>query len=181
MYEEVLLVVFVTIIGVILFVWDSKPVVKYSPNVNVNSQGQGLRGYKIFDEGWVGLSNLHYKVGQTVSMKELPLLGKRGFHFCLNAFDCTAYRPCHKYNKYALVEALGEVHFDGTEAVTNELAIIKELSHNEFVALCKSTQVSHADNQQKPIVTLQNGARYWHTTDNKLIRWESAFRYAVQK
>src|SRR5665648_353257 len=174
---------FAVLIGIVTFVmeWNRRPRITYLMNVDIHQRG--LLGYKILDEGWKR-GDVQYKLGQTVCMQQSPILGERGFHFCLNAFDCLRYYACNEFNKFALVEALGEVYFDGTKAVSDKLATVKEFTRDQFIALCKQTQVEYfrpnnpSNDRRTTIITLANNAHYWHT-DGKLIRWKSAFTHTA--
>ena len=110
--------------------------------VPIDSSERGVIGYKIFDSKWK-CRGLQYIRGERISMTSLPELCRRGFHFCLNANDCRSYYTTDLTvnNKFAIVEAVGALEFDGYKAATNALKINKELSRQEFLKLCETDQV----------------------------------------
>ena len=66
-------------------------------------------------------------------MKEVPIVCKRGFHFCERAVDCFNYYAFSPKNKVAEIEALGDIDSDGSISCTNKLHIIREISWQEIL------------------------------------------------
>ena len=82
-----------------------------------------------------------FEEGKTYELKELPILCKRGFHFCKELVLTLQYYPVKKditENLYAEVEVLGDVEFEQPhqhKGCTNRLRIIRFLTDDEVKAL----------------------------------------------
>lgn len=97
-----------------------------------------IKGYKVFGPDWVcdpSGTPFQYEVGKTYDMKEVPIVCKRGFHFCARAADCFNYYDFDPKNKVAEVEALGDIDSDGPVSCTNKIHIIREISWQELQQL----------------------------------------------
>ena len=97
-----------------------------------------IKGYKVFGPGWVcdpAGTPFRYAVGETYEMKEVPIVCKRGFHFCAGAADCFKYYAFSPKNKVAEVEALGDIDSDGSISCTNKIHIIREIPWQEIQQL----------------------------------------------
>ena len=97
-----------------------------------------IKGYKVFGPGWIcdpAGTPFQYAVGETYEMKEVPIVCKRGFHFCERAVDCFNYYAFSPKNKVAEVEALGDIDSDGSKSCTNKLHIIREIPWQEILDL----------------------------------------------
>lgn len=86
------------------------------------------RGYKVFNNDWTCL-NMHYKVGETYTMDEEPIMCKRGFHYCTDLIDCFIYYAFDPNTKVAEIEARGDVVRSGgnTKCCTNCIKILREI------------------------------------------------------
>ena len=97
-----------------------------------------IKGYKVFGPGWicdpVG-TPFQYAVGETYEMEEVPIVCKRGFHFCERAVDCFNYYGFDPKNKVAEIEALGDIDSDGSKSCTNKIHIIREIPWQEILDL----------------------------------------------
>ena len=71
-------------------------------------------------------------------MEEVPIVCKRGFHFCERAVDCFNYYAFSPKNKVAEIEALGDIDSDGSKSCTNKIHIIREISWQEILDLVNS-------------------------------------------
>lgn len=68
-------------------------------------------------------------------MEEVPIVCKRGFHFCARAADCFNYYGFDPKNKVAEIEALGDIDSDGSISCTNKIHIIREIPWQEIQQL----------------------------------------------
>jgi len=97
-----------------------------------------MKAYKVFDPNWQ-CRDFQYKVGETYTMKESPVLCEKGFHACKKVSDCFSYYTFDPKNKVAEVELLGEiVGEDGDKQATNAIKIVKEISWVEMLELANS-------------------------------------------
>ena len=97
-----------------------------------------IKGYKVFGPGWIcdpAGTPFRYAVGETYEMEEVPIVCKRGFHFCARAADCFNYYAFSPKNKVAEIEALGDIDSDGSISCTNKIHIIREISWQEILDL----------------------------------------------
>ena len=97
-----------------------------------------IKGYKVFGPGWIcdpAGTPFRYAVGETYEMEEVPIVCKRGFHFCARAADCFNYYGFDPKNKVAEIEALGDIDSDGSISCTNKIHIIREISWQELQQL----------------------------------------------
>lgn len=69
-----------------------------------------------------------YKVGQTYSMKESPIICERGFHFCQKASDVLNYYEYNSEFKLLLVKSLGDVDVCYDKVSTNKIEILSEIT-----------------------------------------------------
>ena len=73
---------------------------------------------------------------KTFEMKDKPIICTRGFHFCEYPLDVFSYYIPNATNKYALVEASGDIDREivGNEkACTNKLYIKEELTLSDML------------------------------------------------
>lgn len=92
----------------------------------------------MFGPGWIcdpAGTPFRYAVGETYEMEEVPIVCKRGFHFCERAVDCFNYYGFDPKNKVAEIEALGDIDSDGSKSCTNKIHIIREISWQEILYL----------------------------------------------
>ena len=68
-------------------------------------------------------------------MEEVPIVCKRGFHFCERAVDCFNYYAFSPKNKVAEIEALGDIDSDGIKSCTNKIHIVREITWHELLDL----------------------------------------------
>ena len=97
-----------------------------------------IKGYKVFGPGWVcdpAGTPFRYAVGETYEMEEVPIVCKRGFHFCARAVDCFNYYDFDPKNKVAEIEALGDIDSNGSTSCTNKIRIIREIPWQEILDL----------------------------------------------
>ena len=97
-----------------------------------------IKGYKVFGPGWIcdpAGTPFQYAVGETYEMEEVPIVCKRGFHFCERAADCFNYYDFDPKNKVAEIEALGDIDSDGSKSCTNKIHIIREIPWQEILDL----------------------------------------------
>jgi len=162
------LLMFTAVLIASICLWDIVNWVELNRVVRapIDPKEKGVVGYKIFDQNW-RCRDIQYHLGERISREQVPSLCVRGFHFCLNAKSCAVYcdyQDSPEGCKFAMVEAVGEIRFDGGKAATNVLNIVKELSCEEFMELCKETQVvlPHPRNRDGDILKFANGVtRMW--------------------
>jgi len=90
-------------------------------------------GYKGFNEN-LQCRNFQYKEGETYECDELVIC-LFGFHFCdvpINVFNY--YNQ--KTDKYAIIEALGDIRHKDDKFVTNKIKIVKVLTKEELIQEC---------------------------------------------
>ena len=95
-----------------------------------------MRGYKVFNPDWT-CKNFKFEVGKTYEMDETPKCCSRGFHFCTELNDCFNYYSFDENNKFAEIEALGEIDSDadGRKSCTNKIKIVREISWEEVMRM----------------------------------------------
>lgn len=131
-----------------------------------------MKGYKIFDQNW-RCRGFQYAVGETATTTEVLVVCKGGLHFCTRALDCLQYYNLNDTNHYAEVEAVGDVVSHHDKFVTNRLLVVRELTRDEFAALCHGTIVMWHDNGAKysehTYVLGERHGRYkkWHDNGAK--------------
>ena len=97
-----------------------------------------IKGYKVFGPGWIcdpAGAPFQYAVGETYEMEEVPIICECGFHFCERAVDCFNYYGFDPKNKFAEIEALGDIDSDGSKSCTNKIHIIREIPWQEILDL----------------------------------------------
>lgn len=92
------------------------------------------RGYKVFNNDWTCL-NMQYKVGETYTMDEEPIMCKRGFHYCTDLIDCFNYYPFDPDKKVAEIEVRGDVvrSYENTKCCTNCIKILREIPWSDVI------------------------------------------------
>lgn len=103
-----------------------------------------MKAYKSFDSDWK-CQGFQYEVGKTYKHKGEIKLCISGFHACKNPIDVFTYYPCVPWGKFAEVELSGEIKGeDDDKQVASKITIVKELSFDEFVELCKKYGISRS-------------------------------------
>ena len=95
-----------------------------------------VKGFKVFGPGWIcdpAGTPFRYAVGETYEMEEVPIVCKRGFHFCERAVDCFNYYDFNPKNKVAEVEAIGIIDSDESKSCTNKIHIVREITWHELL------------------------------------------------
>ena len=95
-----------------------------------------IKGYKSFDIG-LKCRGFQYEIGQTYKHNGKIQLCVSGFHFGKKATDCLYYRSAFE-SEFAEIEATGKVIEDEDKCVTNEIRIVRLISHSEFSELVNS-------------------------------------------
>lgn len=93
-----------------------------------------IKGYKVFNPDW-SCRGFQYEVGKTFKHDGSIKMCREGFHFCRNILDCFSYYDFDSDNKVAEVEAIGNVETRGNKSVTDEIAIVRELTWYEVLDL----------------------------------------------
>lgn len=104
-----------------------------------------MKGYKIFDAN-LQCRGFQYKVGAVAETTEKLEFHKSGLHFCTRALDCLRYYSLNDKYRYAEVEAVGVVKSVGDICVTDSLLVVRELSCEEFAALCSGVLIAYGKN-----------------------------------
>lgn len=94
-----------------------------------------MNGYKIFDNDWMS-HGVQYQLGATTETSDMSL------QFYLQALACLQYDRLLSTNHYAEVEA-GDVDFTQGKYTTNSLRVVREMTRDEFAALCTGTLTSY--------------------------------------
>ncbi len=103
-----------------------------------------FKAFKAFDRD-LSCLNFLFKEGETYEIPGVPILCRRGFHFCKDLILTLEYYPiskCITENKYAEVEILGEYVFEKPtmhKGVTNILKIVRVFSDEEIIEYIKNT------------------------------------------
>lgn len=106
-----------------------------------------VKGYKMFNSDWT-CREFKYEVGKTYKTDEPISLCEKGFHFCKELTQCFSHYDCVTWNKFAEVEATGNVIVGEDKFVTNEIRIVREIPFSEIVEIIKqniSTAVNYSD------------------------------------
>lgn len=93
-----------------------------------------MKGYKVFDSNW-SCKGMQYKVGEKFEMIEKPIICMRGYHFCKKIVDCFNYYNFSPSNKFAEIEAYGDIVCEEEKCCTNKIKIIRELSWKEVLKI----------------------------------------------
>ena len=101
------------------------------------------KGYKAFNKEWK-CQNKQYKVGKTYTLpkNQKMKICNKGFHFCKQGVDVLEYYPNFLENKYALIEAIGEVTIENNKSVCRKIKIVKEVSKEEIIRSFESTSTT---------------------------------------
>ena len=96
------------------------------------ARGASMKGYKAFDKN-LSCREFQFEVGQTYRHDGDIELCRSGFHFCEKLADCYSHYP--DGSRVCEVEATGKVVTgpDG-KSVTDEIAIVRELTANEILS-----------------------------------------------
>ena len=96
-------------------------------------------GYKVFNTDWT-CREFQFEVGKIFEEDVKPVCCERGFHFCTKASDCFSYYSFDPNNKFAEVEAFGDIdnEEDDTKHCTNKIKIIREIEWQELLELVNS-------------------------------------------
>lgn len=99
-----------------------------------------------------------------------------GLHFCPRAIDCLRYYSLKDDRRYAEVEAEGDVVTWEDECATNRLRVVRELSREEFAALCTGTLTWNEGGQKVKECHYESGLPHgqctvWHRSSAKSNEW----------
>ena len=97
-------------------------------------------GYKGFNSQLQGYNKFQFEEGKTYEITGTLEMCKNGFHFCDIPLHVLEFYKNINDNKYAIIEALGEIAVDisSKKLVTNKIKISKVISYEEFIQLCKN-------------------------------------------
>ena len=98
-------------------------------------------GYKIFNNDWTCnnykygddddvVGSIHYCDGTIERCKN-------GLHFCENPLSCIEYYAPVQWNKFAKINAYGEVKKEGNKSVAKIIKITDIYTFDEFIDLCQ--------------------------------------------
>ena len=121
-----------------------------------------MKGYKAFNADMT-CQGFRYEVGKEYEMDDCELCS-HGFHFCENIADCFKY-----YNsadtRFAVVEAYGDIQksTDDSKCVTNKIRIVKEIPHDEAVAMSNTGNRNTGNCNTGNWNTGNRNTGYWNT------------------
>ena len=134
-------------------------------------------GYKGFNAQLQGYNKFQFEEGNTYEITGTLEMCKNGFHFCDMPINVLEFYTNTNNNKYAIIEALGEIAVDkmSKKLVTNKIKIIKVISYEELMQLCKNAVFKvktgnyyfdensnyHRENDL-PAVERANGSKAWY-------------------
>jgi len=97
-------------------------------------------GYKGFNAQLQGYNKFQFEEGKTYEITGTLEMCKNGFHFCDMPINVFTFYKNTDNNKYAIIEALGEIAVDisSKKLVTNKIKISKVISYEAFIQLCKN-------------------------------------------
>ena len=135
-----------------------------------------MKAYKVFDPNWQ-CRDFQYKVGETYTMKESPVLCEKGFHACKKVSDCFSYYTFDPKNKVAEVELLGEiVGEDGDKQATNAIKIVKEISWVEMLELANSGNQNSGNRNSGDQNSGHRNSGNWNSGHQNSGNWNSGDR-----
>ena len=88
-----------------------------------------MKGYKAFNSD-LTCRGFQYEIGKTYEMDELPIICKRGFHFCTDIATCYKFYNMSEDTRICEIEAIGDIdsNEDKMKYCTNKIRIIKEIT-----------------------------------------------------
>ena len=87
-------------------------------------------GYKAFNQD-LTCRGFQYEIGKTYSIKGLPILCQKGFHFCKNIADTYRYYPMSDNTRICKIEAIGEIVTENNmKYCTNKIKILEEITND---------------------------------------------------
>jgi len=89
-----------------------------------------IMGYKAFNSDWT-CNGFKYEIGKTYKTDNITICQK-GFHFCKSPLDVFNYYQSMNTQKYAIIEASGEIIDQGDKSVCSEIRIVQEISTLEL-------------------------------------------------
>jgi len=124
-----------------------------------------MKGYKAFDKD-LKCRDFQFEIGKTYKHNGNIELCKSGFHFCRKCADCHNYYQ--QDARICEVEAIGEIieSKEDSKCVTNEIKIIRELSHGEILDACNSGNWNSGD----------SNSGYWNSGNRNSGNWNSGDR-----
>lgn len=94
-----------------------------------------MKGYKVFNPDWTTKNGFQWKVGETYKHNGKLEICESGFHFCKKLTDCFIYYDFNPKNKFAEVEALGNIEESANKCITNKLKIVREIPWDEVLTI----------------------------------------------
>ena len=89
-----------------------------------------MLGYKAFNQD-LTCRGFQYEIGKTYSIKGLPILCQKGFHFCENIADTYRYYPMSDNTRICKIEAIGEIVTENNiKYCTNKIKILEEITND---------------------------------------------------
>ena len=133
-----------------------------------------MHAYKAFninENGQLQCRDFIYEEGQTYEMSENIGLCKRGFHACLDWYDCQYYYNLIDSNvTLHHVELLGKIIKDPSKVVTNKIKIGKAftpedlgyLENDPYLGKCLFIKYIASKNRTDPAITSFINDKDWH-------------------
>jgi len=88
-------------------------------------------GIKGFDKN-LKCKDHQYRIGETYTSDEKPVLCRSGFHYCQTLTDCYRFYSDGKDNRYCVVEILGDIDHGIDKSCTNKMKIIREVTKSDI-------------------------------------------------
>ena len=131
-----------------------------------------IKGYKVFNPDWT-CRGFQYEVGKTFKHDGNIEMCGAGFHFCQKISDCFNYYDFNSNNKVAEVEAVGRTETRGDKSVTDEIAIIKELTWHEVLDLANTGKNCTGDRNSGDCNSGDCNSGNWNSGDCNSGNWNS--------
>lgn len=98
-----------------------------------------MKGYKGVNKNFQ-CHDFQYEVGKTYKYDGAIELFSKGFHYCATPLAVLEYYPATDDNRFALIEANGEILCDDrTTFCTDEITIVRELTLEELIEIAKES------------------------------------------
>ena len=142
-----------------------------------------VEGYKVFDQNWTCHGH-QFQMGEVNTYVGELKLGHLGFNFYRNAIDCaeqylifpTSDTPQYRYAKVR-TPATSQVISNHIECISDQLEIIQEISHLDFLQLCTGQLIGYysGSGQKRADCEYLNGRkhglyRHWSKEGQLLVK-----------
>ena len=119
----------------------------------------GVKGYKGFNKDFMCLEK-QYEENTTYEEHGTEICEKGVMHFCKEPWDVLYYYPFldsnAEFNKFAEVEALGDVFEDGDKSATTKLHVGAKLGFKDFLNACIDFTLERTKPVNPETITLED-------------------------